>query len=359
MRVVIAPDSFKGSLSGTAVAARIAAGWRRLRPGDEVLQIAQADGGEGTAEVLAAARPGAEPVTVAQVTGPDGRPVTGGWVRLDHDTALVELAINSGLPLLAEPAPMSAHTLGVGQAIADALDAGVRRIVVGLGGSASTDGGAAMLVALGLGMVDADGRDLPLGGAALARLARVDTTDLRRPDEVLGLTDVRSPLLGPEGAAAVFGPQKGADAGQVAELDAALAHWAAHWDTDPQQPGMGAAGGTGHGLVAGLGARLVPGAPWVSAATGLDEAVVGADVLITGEGRLDATSLTGKVVSHVLGLGSGVPRRVVVCGSHDGRTRPPGVEVLCTTELAGSAEASLADPEHWLAAAGEELAGLA
>ncbi|WP_236833474.1 glycerate kinase, partial [Blastococcus sp. MG754427] len=226
MHVLIAPDSFKGSLDADRAAEAIADGVRRGRPEAEVVLRPVADGGEGT--VAAALRAGYRPRT-ARVSGPDGRPVDAVFA-LDGTTAVLELASAAGLGQLARPAPLTATTYGVGELVRAALDAGARRIVLGAGGSATTDGGAGLLQALGVGLLDAEGRDVPRGGAGLARLDRIDmgARDLRLHEvELVVGVDVDNPLTGPEGAAAVFGPQKGATPEDVAVLDAALARFAA------------------------------------------------------------------------------------------------------------------------------------
>jgi glycerate kinase len=302
MRIVIAPDSFKGSLGAGEAAAAIAEGVRRVLPDAEVLLRPVADGGEGT--VAAALRAGYAPRAV-RVTGPDARPVDA-VLALDGDTAVVELASAAGIGLLPRPAPLTAGTYGVGELVRAALDAGARRIVLGIGGSATTDGGAGMLQALGVRLLDADGAELPAGGAALARLHRVDTAGLdpRLAEVVLVVaSDVDSPLTGPAGAAHVFAPQKGAGPAEVAALDASLGHYAAVLARDlgvdvADVPGAGGAGGTAAGALA-IGATLVAGAGLVCDLVGLDTALHGADLVITGEGALDEQSLRGKAPAEV------------------------------------------------------------
>ena len=312
------------------------------------------------------------------VTGPDGRPTEGHWLELPDGTAVVELAQTSGLPLMKRLDPLGATTRGLGEVIAAALDAGATAFVIGLGGSASTDGGAGALRALGLELLDADGVPLPDGGGALARLATVDASRLR-PAPAGGvrlLSDVTAPLLGPSGAAAVFGPQKGANAAQVAELDAALARFASLLGralvvTDsPSQPeragdvtaipGAGAAGGTGYGFLAGWGAAIESGSTAIAGLTGFAAAAASADVVITGEGRFDATSSTGKVVGGALSLiDTGSARPAVVAGSFAAVPVTPAGRAVWTAslvELAGSLEAALDDPGRWLFAAGIEAA---
>lgn len=320
MRVVIAPDSFKGTIGAAAAAEAIAAGWASVRPGDELSLLPQADGGEGSLEVLAAVTPGSEWVDAGMVTGPDGAPVRGRWLRLPDGTAVIEMAAVSGLPLMRQPDAMGATSRGLGEVMADAIDAGARRLLVGIGGSASTDGGIPVLAALG-------DRKPPADGATV-------------------LTDVTNPLLGPQGAAAVFGPQKGASADDVAVLEARLATVAEHLDADPETPGAGAAGGVGFGLLA-WGASLSSGMQTIAAATGLIDAERAADLVITGEGRFDAQSTGGKVVGGVLERCPG--RVLVIAGDTDA---DPGIPVVSLTELAGSAAAAMADPKRWLFAAG-------
>lgn len=302
VRIVVAPDSFKGSLSADHAATAIAEGITRALPGAEPVLRPVADGGEGT--VAAAVRAGFAPRTV-QVTGPDGRPVDA-VLALRGTTAVVELATAAGLGLLDAPAPLTASTRGVGQLVRRALDEGAARIVLGIGGSATTDGGAGMLQALGVRLLDADGADVRPGGGGLADLDRVDPAGLDprlAHVEFVVASDVDNPLTGPTGAAHVFGPQKGATAGQVLLLDAALVRYAAVLARDlgadvAGTPGAGGAGGTAAGALA-VGARLVSGAGLVCDLVGLDEALAGTALVITGEGSLDAQTLRGKAPAEV------------------------------------------------------------
>ncbi|HEY8450986.1 MAG TPA: glycerate kinase [Natronosporangium sp.] len=316
MRIVVAPDSFKGSLPASRVCDAVAAGVLRAVPGAEVVAVPMADGGEGTLDCFLAARAG-DVVEVA-AADPLGRPVKARYA-LSGDRAVVELAAASGLPLVEDVPrdPLNAATTGTGELIADAVRRGARDVLVAVGGSAATDGGTGLLRALGVRFLDAGGAELPPGGAALARLARIDDSGL--PDEVRATRfrvacDVTNPLVGPEGAAAVFGPQKGASPEQVRELDAALTVFAdvveAHTGVRVHDlPGAGAAGGTCGGLVGLLGAETAPGARLVAEMTGLPAALDGADLVITGEGRVDGQSAAGKVVSAVAALARerGVP----------------------------------------------------
>ncbi|MHA6668850.1 glycerate kinase [Homoserinimonas sp. A447] len=354
LSVVIAPDSFKGSLPADAAASAIAAGWREVRSLDDVLLLPQADGGEGTLDAIAAAVPDARRHLARQVTGPDGRPVDAAWLELPGGIAVVELAESSGLPLMAAPDALGATTRGLGQVIRLALEAGADSLVIALGGSASTDGGAGALQALGLRVLHEDGSEVAHGGGGLSRVHSIDTGTLLRPPPggVTVLTDVTAPLLGMTGAAAVFGPQKGATPDDVRHLETALTRYAELLGGDPGVPGAGAAGGTAYGFIAAWGATVKPGADWIAEATALTRAIGAADVVITGEGRFDSTSLTGKVVGNVIRL-AGAARVGVAAGSvaieHDAWT-------VSLTELAGSAEAAMAEPEHWLRAAGRSAA---
>lgn len=324
---MIAPDSFKGTLGAAGVAAAIAAGWRSLRPEDELVVLPQADGGEGTLEALQAALPAAVRNVVRDVTGPDGRPVNAYWLALPDGTAAVELALSSGLPLMPALDPLGATTRGLGEVVAAALDAGATRLLVGLGGSASTDGGRGALEALGW----------PNALRAAPR------------DGVILLSDVTAPLLGPDGAAAVFGPQKGATPEQVALLEQRLTEFSTLLGGDPAAPGAGAAGGTGYGLMAAWGATATSGADYIAALTGLHAQQQ--DVLITGEGRFDSQSLSGKVVGQALARATG--RTVVIAGALSATAPDLGFSL---TALAGSAEAAMADTAHWVAVAGAEAA---
>lgn len=317
MKVLIAPDSFKESLSARAVAEAIAAGWARVYPDAELRLCPMADGGEGTVEAVLAATGGARQQT--EVAGPLGDRVVATWGLLPGQRAVIEMAEASGLHRV-EPARrdvLSASSFGTGELIRAALDAGVRRIVLGLGGSATNDGGAGLLCALGVRMLDIDGQELPPGGAALAQLRHIDLTglDTRLAQvEVLVAADVDNPLCGPRGASAVFGPQKGASPAQVEQLDAALAHYAdvmaATLGEDLRdQPGVGAAGGLGFAARAVLKAAFQPGVQLVAELAGLVEALEDADLVITGEGRLDGQSLHGKTPVGVarLARAAGVP----------------------------------------------------
>ncbi len=283
------------------------------------------------------------------------------WLDLPDGTAAVELAAASGLPLLSRPDPLGAQTIGLGEVIGCALDAGARQVTIALGGSASTDGGTGALAALGARFLDADGRPLPAGGGALRDLAAVDLTGLRPPPPggVSCLSDVGAPLLGPAGAAVVFGPQKGASPADVALLGEGLARLAGLLGGDPDAPGAGAAGGTGYGLAAGWGAVITPGAPQLGRLAGLDQALAGAGLVITGEGRYDQTSGTGKVAGAVFAAAAAARVPAALVAGQVAARPPAGVRhVVSLAGLAGGAPQALADPVRYLRLAGQQLAVL-
>ena len=309
MRIVLAPDSFKESMSAPEAAAAMARGVRRAAPEAECTLMPMADGGEGTTEALIAAL-GAVP---REVTARDslGRPVRAGYGLSSAGLAVMEVAAAIGIGLV-EPGErdvMRSDTRGVADLVLDALDAGANRLLVGLGGSATTDGGAGLLAGLGIRLLDAAGAEVAPSPVGLADLARVDSSGL--DPRLAGLridlaSDVTNPLLGPLGSAAVFGPQKGATPAQVPVLDATLAHLAdvlveAGLPDVAHLPGAGAAGGLGMAFLS-LGARLRPGVEVVAEVTGLALAIAGADLVLTGEGALDAQTAAGKTPAGVLAM---------------------------------------------------------
>jgi glycerate 2-kinase len=340
--VIVAPQSFKGSADAVAVASAIARGVRQVWPHARVDEMPLADGGEGTVRALVTATNGE--LRRSRVHDPLGRQIDAEWGVLgDGRTAVVEMAAASGLPLL-QPAERDARitsTRGTGELILAAAVSGAHRIVIGIGGSATNDGGAGMARAFGYRFIDRDGNELPEGGAALARLARIDgQTDTRlvRPSIEVAC-DVRNSLLGPEGASAVYGPQKGATPEIVRELDAALARYADVVEAFVGRsvrdvPGAGAAGGLGAGLLAFLDARLRSGAELVLGAVGFDKRVAGADLVITGEGRIDRQSGYGKLTGAVVASArrAGVPVVAVAGGLGEGH------EVLGLDGIAVSSE---------------------
>lgn len=299
-RVVVAPDKFKGSLTAVQAAGAIAEGLDRSCPGIEIVQLPVADGGDGTVEAAVAAGYQRRTVTVQ---GPTGEPVSAAFA-IRGRSAVLEMAEASGLRCLpgGRPAPLTATTFGTGELLLAALDAGCSSLMLGVGGSATTDGGAGMAQALGARFLDADGQELPPGGAALLQLERIDITGLDprlTSATVVLASDVDNPLVGPQGAAAVYGPQKGADDSDVRLLDTALSRYAEviHRDLGipvADVPGAGAAGGTGAGAIAFLGASSMSGIALILEVVGFAEAVRQADLVFTGEGSLDSQSLSGK-----------------------------------------------------------------
>ena len=307
MHVLVAPDKFKGSLDASQAARAMALGVKRALPRGEARTLLVADGGEGTVEALLQALPGRRQRVVAP--GPLSEPVEAGFALLDDGRALVEMAAASGLSLVAEGRrdALRASSAGTGRLVAAALDAGARRLIVGVGGSASTDGGTGAARELGWRFLDARGRELEPGGAALARLARIDAegVDARlRTARVVGACDVGNGLLGPRGAARWFAPQKGATAEEVERLEEGLTLLAERIAGDlgvevASMRGAGAGGGMGAGLVAFFGATLRPGFRLVAEEVGLARHLEGARLALTGEGRLDRQSLSGKVPAGV------------------------------------------------------------
>ncbi len=316
-KIVIASDSFKGSLSSAMVAESVERGIRAVFPECEVRRMYIADGGEGTVEALVDST-GGERVRCT-VSDPLGRPVEAVYGVFGADGAVMEMSAASGLALLTrqERNPMKTSTRGTGEMIRHALDRGCRRLLVGIGGSATNDAGTGMLQALGFRFLDAAGRELGQGGEILGRIAEIDVAGV--PAEVFEASytvacDVTAPFFGPTGAAYVFAPQKGATPEMVAELDAGLAHLAGvvkkfNGADIAELPGAGAAGGLGGGFSALLGARLVSGIEMVLGAIGFADAIADADLIITGEGKLDAQTAMGKAPRGVLDAAhrAGVP----------------------------------------------------
>ncbi|EGA71552.1 glycerate kinase [Vibrio sinaloensis DSM 21326] len=303
MKIVIAPDSYKESLTAMEVATAIERGFKQVLPNAEYLKLPMADGGEGTVQSLVDATGGR--VVAAQVTGPLGQFVEGFYGLLGNgDTAVIEMAAASGLHLV-EPSqrnPLLTTTFGTGELIKAALDAGVKHIIVGIGGSATNDGGMGMAQALGAKFLDSLGNELAFGGGALAELATIDLSGLdKRLNEVQleVACDVDNPLCGPKGASQVFGPQKGATAFMVSQLDKNLAHYAkvirqTNGNDVIDQAGAGAAGGLGAAFLGLFDAALRPGINIVMDAVNLAEVVKDADLVITGEGRIDSQTIHGK-----------------------------------------------------------------
>jgi glycerate 2-kinase len=360
VKVVIAPDGFGGTLSAREAADAIAQGWRRVRTEDEVILVPLSDGGEGLLDAIASAGDGWLRVEVA---GPLAQPVEGALLLRPDGTVVVESARACGLVLVppGRRSPMTTTTYGVGELLDAAREAGARRIVVGLGGSATVDGGAGALTGLGFRLRVEDGSGLKIGGGELHRVRHVEqgwAADWSGIELVL-LADVGTELAD---AARVFGPQKGATPADVDALERGLAVWADVAERDlagigryRHVPGSGAAGGLGFGLACGLGARFEPGAATVARMQGLPAALEGADLVIAGEGRLDATSGQGKVVGHVVAsaAAAGV-RTAAVVGVVDARGgAPPPLDLVEEAAPTGPGP----DPAAEVAAAAQRLAG--
>ncbi len=355
-RIVIAPDSFKGSLSAIDVCKAIDLGWRSVRANDEIVWAPQADGGEGTLDALEAVVSGSKRHKIGLVTGPDGRPANGEWLELPGNVGVVELAQSSGLPLMQKLDALNATTRGLGEVINAALDSGIESLVIAVGGSASTDGGAGALSALGLQLFDNQDRLIADGGNALSQISRIDLGSLRHAPRhgVIILTDVDSPLLGARGAAAVFGPQKGATPENIVVLNSALEHFSTLLGGNPQLAGSGAAGGTAYGFATVWGAKIQSGADFISNLSRLSELLESSDVLITGEGSFDEQSLSGKVVGQLLLKAKSINLK---CALIAGQTKvDSGVWQCSLVETAGTLDAALENPARWLRLAGARAA---
>lgn len=356
---MVAPDKFKGSLTAAAAAEAIGAGLRSARPDLDVVLTPVADGGDGTVDAAVAAGYSRVPVTV---TGPTGAPLPATFAR-SAETAVVEMAAASGLRCLpgGRPAPLTATTHGTGELIRAALDGGARRLVLGLGGSATTDGGTGMAAALGARFLDATGAELPPGGAALRELDHLDLTGLDprlRTVEIVVASDVQNPLTGPAGAAAVYAPQKGASAADVERLEQGLCRLAAVVVDElgidlSSMPGAGAAGGTGGAAVAFLGARLVSGIDLLLDLVRFPAAVRGAALVVTGEGSLDSQTLSGKAPAGVTRAAAraGVPVVALVgrCELTPDELATSGLAgVYALSELEPDSERSMRDADRLL-----------
>jgi glycerate kinase len=344
MKIVIAPDSFKESLSAMQVAQIIEAGMREIFPDAQYVKLPVADGGEGTVQAMIDATGGQR--IARTVTGPLGEPVqafyglTGG-----EPVAVIEMAAASGLELVPPDLrnPLKTTSYGTGQLIRAALDAGARRFVLGVGGSATNDGGAGMAQALGARLLDASGAELGPGGGELARLDRIDASNLdeRVREAVFEVAcDVSNPLVGPQGASAIFGPQKGATVEMVAQLDANLRHYAEVVRRDLGHdiagvPGAGAGGGIAGGMMVFLGGRLRPGSEIVTGAVGLEQALDGADLVITGEGRVDGQTVQGKTPVGVARVAQRCGKPVIAIGGCLGRdaaaVHAEGIDAIFST----------------------------
>lgn len=325
MKIVIASDSYKGSLDSSQVNEAMRKGILRVFEDAEIICIPIADGGEGTVDAVMTCCGGS--YCYETVTGPDGREVIARYGILPDKSAVIEMAAASGLPLVQDVTPdavMNSTTYGTGQLIASALDKGCRKIYIGIGGSATNDGGIGMLQALGVSFLDADNREVGFGGKYLDKIARIDISNLDsriRETELVVMSDVTNPLCGENGAAVVYGPQKGATEEEIAILDKGLAQFAeliCHMNLPDIRnlPGAGAAGGLGGGLVSFLGAEIRPGIKAILEIADFEKSVQWADLILSGEGRIDGQSANGKVVSGIAEIAGkyNVPV-IAICGS--------------------------------------------
>lgn len=318
MKIVIAPQTFKGSISALEVAKAMREGTERVIRGADIVLIPVADGGDGTLETLVEASGGK--IRTSIVTGPLGQPLTTQWGAMgDGNTAVIEMARTSGLALVPIEMrnPLITTTFGLGEAIQLGLKEGYRKFIIGIGGSATNDAGAGMAQALGIKLLSKDGKDLPFGGAALSRLDRIDVSGLDKlvkESEFMVACDVNNPLTGPEGASVIYGPQKGANSVMIEELDAALEHFSNIVKRDigvdiGKIPGSGAAGGLGAGLIAFLDGKLRAGVDIVLDTVDFDNRLTGADLVMTGEGSLDHSTVYNKAPVGVarLAKAKGIP----------------------------------------------------
>ena len=354
-QILIAPDSFKGSATSAQVAMALADGWKITRPGDEIVIAPFADGGEGTLDCIESVTPGSLriPITVQGATGIEHET---SWLLVGSDTAVIEMATLCGITTLEELDPLGAHSYGLGEAIKAALDdERINEILVAVGGSASTDAGFGALSALGFKGLDSSGNQVALGGGNLNLLVSIE-----RPAHIVKpargikvLVDVQSPLTGLNGAAHIFGPQKGADASQVHQLDDGLTHFLDILGVE-DQPGFGAAGGVSCGLAVLLGATIVSGVETIADLIGLEEKIEDSDCVITGEGSFDDQSYRGKAVGYVLEIAKEIKRPVMIaCGVNKNAESP---SIISLVDLAPSVESAIADSQRWLIECGKGLA---
>lgn len=354
-QILIAPDSFKGSATSAQVAMALADGWKITRPGDEIVIAPFADGGEGTLDCIESVTPGSLRIPIA-VQGATGIEHETSWLLVGSDTAVIEMATLCGITTLDELDPLGAHSYGLGEAIKAALDdERINEILVAVGGSASTDAGLGALSALGFKGLDGSGSEIKLGGGDLQRLVSIV-----RPANIVNpargikvLVDVQSPLTGLNGAAHIFGPQKGADAKQVHQLDDGLTHFLQLLGVE-DQPGFGAAGGVSCGLAVLLGATIVSGVETIADLIGLEKKIKDSDCVITGEGSFDDQSYRGKAVGYVLEIAKGIKRPVMIaCGVNK---NAESSSIISLVDLAPSVESAIADSQRWLIECGKGLA---
>ena len=354
-KILIAPDSFKGSATSAQVARALADGWKILRPDDEIVIAPFADGGEGTLDCIESVSPESVriPITVQGATGIQHE---SSWLLVGADTAVIEMATLCGITTVDQLDPLGAHSFGLGQAIKAALaDDRVNEVLVAVGGSASTDAGMGALSALGFKALDTEGKELALGGGDLHRLAHVETPGNHRQVArgIKVLVDVQSPLTGPNGAAHIFGPQKGADEDQVRLLNEGLLRFLKILYVE-DRAGFGAAGGVACGLAVLLGATIVSGVETIAEVIGLKEKIHDADCVITGEGSFDEQSFRGKAVGYLLEKSKEIERPVMIaCGVNRNEESP---SIISLIELAPSVQSAIDDSQHWLIEGGKVLA---
>lgn len=354
-RILIAPDSFKGTIKSREAGQALAKGWLQVHPEDEVQTIAFADGGEGTLDCIMDSINSFVKINLMAQSG-DGRPHSVFWLLLDNEVAVIEMALICGISTINDFDALGAHSFGLGEVIADACsDPRVKEILVAVGGSASTDGGVGALAALGVKFLDTNGQGIELGGGAISQLVRIDKSfAISLPERgVKILVDVQSSLTGNEGSANIFAPQKGANKNEVLILEKNLMHLLNIADV-LDLPGYGAAGGVAFGLSALWGAQIVSGAQMLSKFIGLDEQIKNTDCVITGEGSFDSQSFSGKVVGYILEKAASLDKPVfIACGVNK---NVKSQAIVSLVELAQSEELAMSQPHYWLTEAGKILA---
>ena len=358
MKILIAPDSFKGSISAIEAAKAISDGWRKVRQNDEITIAPLADGGEGTLDAIAHIHGGT--FMPLSVVGPDNRTVEARWLLLADGRAIVELASASGITHMQELDAMKAHTYGFGELLKSAASHPLtKEIIATVGGTASTDAGVGALMALGYKFMDENGQAIALGGENLAKIKSVDTRDAYLPTcSVKVLTDVSNPLLGIKGAAHIFAPQKGANAADIEGLENGLENFAAITSGNIGVAGSGAAGGTAFGLATLWGAKIESGAIYLFDLLGIENEIKNADLIITGEGALDSQSWDGKVIGALADItqrNNSQLWAIVGVDKSDAKSAHLS-QVLSLVELAGNTTEAITHPRHWLERAGEEAA---
>jgi glycerate 2-kinase len=358
MKILIAPDSFKGSISAIDAAKAIATGWMQVRRDDEITIAPLADGGEGTLDAIAHIHGGT--FMPLSVVGPDNRALDARWLLIADGRAIVELASASGITYMKELDAMKAHTYGFGELLKSAASHPLTiEIIATVGGSASTDAGVGALMALGYKFLDENGQPVALGGENLAKIKSIDASDVYQAScPVKVLTDVTNPLLGRSGAAHIFAPQKGASATDVEVLEKGLANFAAIASGDISNAGAGAAGGTAFGLATLWGAKIESGATYLFDLLGIENEIKNADLIITGEGALDSQSWDGKVIGALADITqrNGSQLWAIVGSDKSVQKNPQLTQVISLSNLAGSTDEAISNPRHWLERAGEEAA---